>query len=389
MTPFSDNSSDNVTYWLKPSVKSDGVKLTLGNHTFTYVAIDAFRNKARCNFTITVLDITPPVIDNCIDPPEIFVPKIVNPSDNRSFVDWDDPIIYDNSNTSVVVTQTISPGYLDVGTHIVEYLAMDGSRNENTCVMNITVKALKCNVLPSPANGESLCARNESHTWCDVVCDFGYSMYQSDDELSDNLKLYCDNNNPQWKYDPLPDCTKVELPDSIEQVITITLDDDTNLCKNDSDSNDQENKDDLLTQIHKQLCENDEQCEVLSEIDGCDQVVENQTKNAVDDGTSQRNFYSIVKRDTSYVNFATPKTGTNLKIRVFTKYSKNVGYWNQTASRTDGHDPLQANDRVRTQLGKLQIDVKHLNVDEVSLCKNGSIFKRNVCGKLKKISFRS
>lgn len=25
-----DNSDDNITYWLKPSVKDDGVKLTLG-----------------------------------------------------------------------------------------------------------------------------------------------------------------------------------------------------------------------------------------------------------------------------------------------------------------------------------------------------------------------
>lgn len=320
------------------------------------------------------------MIDNCLDPPEIYVPKIINMTDNRSLVDWQPPIIYDNSNGTVNITQNILPGYLNVGIHTIEYVAVDSSGNKNTCILNVTVKALKCNVLPSPANGESLCARNDTHTWCDVTCDFGYSMYQSDEEISDSLKLYCDNNNPQWQYDPLPDCTKVELPDSIEQVISITLEDNMNLCKNDSES-----KEKLMSQIRQQLCEDNENCEVLSEIEKCDEIIENRNKNQIDDDVSQRNFYNVVKRDTNYVNYGKPKSSANVKIRVYTKYSK--GYWNQSASRNDNLQRTQedyrsgrTNDRLKTQLNKLQIEVKHINVHEITLCKNGAIFKRNICG---------
>lgn len=230
-------------------MKEDGVKLTLGNHTFSFIAVDAFRNKAKCNFTITVLDITPPTIDNCINPPEVFIPMTQNASDNRTYVDWDAPIIYDNSNIDVNVTQSIQPGHIGFGVHTVKYTAVDSSGNENTCTLNVTVKASQCNTLASPGNGQALCARNDSHTWCDVVCDHGFTFYGGDDEKSDQIRLLCENDNPQWTLDPLTDCTKVELPDSIEQVFSITLDDDASLCKNDSDSSASLAQNALMSQI--------------------------------------------------------------------------------------------------------------------------------------------
>lgn len=227
---FLDNSDENITYWLKPSVKEDGVKLTLGTHTFNYIAVDAFRNKAKCSFNITVLDITPPNIDNCINPPEIYIPSAPNLISNRTFVDWDAPIIYDNSNTDVNITQSIQPGNIGIGMHSVVYTATDLSGNQNDCTLNLTVKPLQCNTLLSPGNGQSLCARNETHTWCDVICDLGFTIYDADDEQSDHVRLLCENDNPQWAHDPLPDCTKIELPETIEQVFSITLDDDVAIC---------------------------------------------------------------------------------------------------------------------------------------------------------------
>lgn len=243
---FVDNSDDNITYWLKPSVKEDGVKLTLGTHTFSYIAVDAFRNKAKCNFNITVLDITPPNIDNCINPPDIFIPSAPNLIDNRTYVDWDAPIIYDNSDIDPNVTQSIVPGHIGIGLHAVTYIAQDSSGNQNVCTLNVTVKAMQCNTLNTPGNGQTLCARNETHTWCDVICDVGFTIYEKDDDengnddavdevQTDQLRLLCKNDDPQWTLDPLPDCTKIELPDSIEQVFSITLDDDMAICKNDSE----------------------------------------------------------------------------------------------------------------------------------------------------------
>lgn len=230
-----DNSNGSITHWLKPAVKDEGVKLTLGDHTFTYVAVDAFKNKAKCNFTVTVVDTTPPVMDNCIDPLEIKIPLLPFVDRNLTFVDWDAPIIYDNSNTELNVTQSVQPGFLGVGRHQVVYNASDSSGNHNSCVMNVTVKPLQCNSLPSPLNGQSLCAKNLTHTWCDVTCDVGYAIF---DELADNhlenFKLYCVNEFAKWQYDMLPDCTQLELPESIEQVFSITLDSETPICSDDS-----------------------------------------------------------------------------------------------------------------------------------------------------------
>lgn len=230
-----DNSDANVTYWIKPAVKSDGVKLTLGNHTFTYTAVDAFKNKAKCNFTVSVLDTTPPVLDNCIDSPEIKIPLAPLADQNLSFVDWDPPIIYDNSNTALDVIQSLQPGFLGVGTHRVIYNATDPSGNHNSCIMNVTVKATQCDVLTSPPNGQSICARNLTHTWCEVTCDVGYAIF---DELAENhlenFKLFCENKFAKWPYDTLPDCTQLELPEAIEQVFSFTLDSEEPICNDNS-----------------------------------------------------------------------------------------------------------------------------------------------------------
>lgn len=228
---YLDNSDLNITYWLKPSVKQDGVKLTLGNTTFTYVAVDAFKNKAKCNFTVTVLDITPPMLDNCIDQPEIIIPSSPFAPLKQSFVDWDGPIIYDNSNTELNVTQSLEPGYLGIGTHQVKYSATDLSGNTNSCEMNLIVKQRNCDILASPPNGQSICAKNQTHMWCEITCNLGYAIY---DELADNhlenFKLFCENEYAKWQYDILPDCTQMELPESIEQVFSITLDSEAPIC---------------------------------------------------------------------------------------------------------------------------------------------------------------
>lgn len=200
------------------------------------MAVDAFKNKAKCNFTVTVVDITPPVLDNCIDPPEIKIPLSPLSERNLSFIDWDPPIIYDNSNTALDVTQSMQPGFLGVGIHQVIYNATDASGNHNSCVVNVTVRPMLCEILPSPLNGQSLCAKNLTHTWCEVTCDVGYAIF---DELAENhlenFKLYCENAYAKWQYDILPDCTQLELPDTIEQIFSITLDSDEPICNDGSD----------------------------------------------------------------------------------------------------------------------------------------------------------
>lgn len=213
------------------------MKLTLGEHIFTYIAIDSFKNKEKCNFTVKVIDNTPPVIDNCFDPPEFLIPTCSSNSTNadQCFIEWEDPIIYDNSNTELMVRRNIDPGFLEIGRHQVVYSVTDNSGNENSCIMNITVKRLECNVLASPSHGQSICAKNQTHTWCEVSCNFGYAIY---DELEDshleNFKLICENNFAKWKYDIIPDCTVLELPNYVEQIFSIALDSDQPICGDNS-----------------------------------------------------------------------------------------------------------------------------------------------------------
>lgn len=379
LVSLADNSGDEITYWMKPAVKADGAKLTMGDHIFYYVAIDAFKNKAKCNFTITVLDITPPIMENCVNPPDIYIPTTPTALPNATFVDWDPPIIYDNSNIEVNVTQSLLAGQLGIGVHQVTYHAVDSAGNANSCVMNVTVLPLECNHLPPPANGKSFCAKNTTHTWCELSCDFDYSMYLNgtDDEHSDTLKLYCEHDIAKWPIETVADCTKIELPESIEQVFSITLEDDVAARCNDSGSA-IEFQTEMETRLREQLCPDPLDCEIVSELPDCSSFEGNHS------GISNNTFYHVVnRRDTA-------KRTPLMKVRVYTRISKKLGLWDATAPRSENirrvKDELRTyhtNEELRQKLQTLKINVRHLNLDEVPLCRNGTVLKRNICGRLK------
>lgn len=378
---ISDNSGESVTYWLKPSVKDDGVKLTLGNHSFSYVAVDSFQNRAKCSFVITVSDITPPTIDDCIDPLEFYVPLTSNLYDNRSHIEWDPPIIYDNSELEVNVSQSIMPGALGLGDHSVKYTAIDSSGNQNVCIINVTVKAMQCAALAAPLNGHILCAQNISHTWCDATCDIGYMIYHNDIE---SLRLWCDHSNPRWQYDPLPDCTRIELPESVEQMVTLSLYDDIDICQYPDESGTALMQDALVAQIKRQLCDQsvDTSCQVLSEMPSCDAI----DRSSSDDETSNRNFYRTVKRAANRLS-AIPRKQVNLKFKVYVRVSKGLGLWNSSLSRAENIEIVKSelgtyhnNENLRDRLRSLRINVKHLNLVDNLLCKNGSVLKKDACG---------
>lgn len=363
-------------------MKEDGVKLTLGEHTFSYVAVDSFQNKAKCSFIVTVSDITPPTIDNCIDPLEFYVPPTSNASDNRSHIEWDPPIVYDNSELEVNVSQSILPGTLAIGKHAVTYTAIDSSGNQNECIINVTVKALQCAALAAPMNGHMLCAQNVSHTWCDVTCDIGYMIYHNDIDV---LRVWCDHNSPRWQYDPLPDCTRIELPESVEQMVTLSLYDDMDICQYRNDSAGALMQDALVAQIKRHLCDRtiDTSCQVLSEIPSCDTIERGQG----DDETSNRNFYRIAKRSADRLS-TMPRKQVNFKFRVYVRVSKGLGLWNSSLSRAENIEIVKSelgtyhnNEKLRDRLRGLRINVKHLNLVDNLLCKNGSVLKKNACGR--------
>lgn len=356
-----------------------GVKLTYGNHTFLYVAQDASKNIANCSFTIVVKDVSPPTIENCVDPAPYFIPTSPNASKNDTFIDWDPPFIYDNSNTEVNVTQSLQAGQIGVGKHQVIYTATDLAGNQNKCVLNVTVNAAECKKLPEIQNGQTVCAKNSTHVWCELNCNYGYTVInESDDEHYDSIKMFCENGIAKWSHEPIAECSKFEVPEFIEQVISINLNEDTNLCNGINETAQ------MNSEMKKLLCNDSEDCEIITKLPDCDEIEKRiSTANATNDQKLNSTYYHVVKRR----EIGKPNGKDNLmQIRVYTKVSKKLGMWNTSLSRSENIDHVKnelktyhSNEKLRDQLVAMKINVKHLNLDESPLCKNGSVLKKDLC----------
>lgn len=137
-----DNSQMTVSVASVPAIGEKGTRLAKGSHNFTYFAVDNFNNEASCSFVVTVIDATPPVWENCVDP------EVIKTRPDRLFVDWEEPTVYDNSNESVTVQSSLKKGELMPGVYQVNYTAVDSSNNSNSCVLNITVEGMWFRNLP-------------------------------------------------------------------------------------------------------------------------------------------------------------------------------------------------------------------------------------------------
>lgn len=211
---------------MRPGLKEDGTKMYAGNYTFTYVAIDDVKNKAKCNFTIRIADKTPPTFENCIENQTFYVI-----SKNEEKVEWEEPFVHDNvDDKNITILKTLYHGPLSLGVHLVNYTAIDQSGYQNSCLINITVKEKKCDEHDKPENGQRLCAKNETMTWCDFRCNFNYGMVENDTVI-ENLLLTCDNDMRIWSQDVIPECTAIEQPNSVEEVITISLNSENLICE--------------------------------------------------------------------------------------------------------------------------------------------------------------
>lgn len=223
----SDNSGGNVSVWVKPALKEEGTKMYAGNYTFTYVAVDDFKNKAKCNFTISIADSTPPEFENCIANQTIY---ILSKNGTNQTVEWEEPFAFDNvDDKNITLISSLQFGHLNLGEHLANYTAVDKAGNSNTCLITLTVKEKKCDELEKPENGLRICAKNETNTWCDFRCNFGFGITEND-SVVDNVVLYCDNDKRIWSSD-VPECSKIEQPNSVEEILTIALDSEDMLCE--------------------------------------------------------------------------------------------------------------------------------------------------------------
>lgn len=214
---------------MKPALKEEGTKMYSGNYTFTYVAVDDFKNKAKCNFTISIADTTPPVFENCIVNQTFYV---LSKNATDLLVEWEEPYAYDNvDDKNITLTSSLQPGSFSPGEYSVNYTAIDKSGNANSCLITVSVKEKKCGELEKPENGLRVCAKNETSTWCDFRCNFGFGITENDSVI-ENVVLYCDHEQRIWN-DGIPECSRIDQPTSVEEILTISLDSEDMLCEED------------------------------------------------------------------------------------------------------------------------------------------------------------
>lgn len=326
-----DNSQMDVSLKLVPAIEN-GTRLAKGTHNFTYFAVDNFNNEASCGFSVTVVDITPPVWENCVDP------EVIKIKPDRLYVDWNEPLVYDNSNETVTVTSSSKPGEILPGVYQVNYTAIDSSQNSKSCIMNITVEEVKCNVIESPKKGVSVCASNLTSVWCSLNCHPGYEVYlNGDNHNQEMMTMECHHRDPSWKFDPWPDCVQIEQPESVE-VLHIDLDVEEAFCGNNSE----DQRDQLMEVVKAQLCGGQEDCMVVSELPTCEDIL-GERKVGGDqelDGTiyhtvRRRNVNSVKGFESKKQKRMRPKGKLAIKINIYTRLSKKLGLWSANVTRSE------------------------------------------------------
>lgn len=199
-----------------------------GNYTFTYVALDEFKNKAKCNFSISIADKTPPRFENCITNQTFYVSSKNN---SDQMIEWLEPFSYDSvDDRNITLVNSLQHGTLNPGEYLANYTAIDTSGNANSCLIDVIVKEKKCDELAKPENGLRICAKNETNTWCDFRCNFGFS-FADNESLTENIIRHCDNEKRIWSSESVPDCLGVVEPSSVKEVLSISLESENLICE--------------------------------------------------------------------------------------------------------------------------------------------------------------
>eukprot|EP00055_Hartaetosiga_balthica_P014770 m.83007 g.83007 ORF g.83007 m.83007 type:complete len:1185 (+) comp8681_c2_seq1:261-3815(+) len=123
---------------------SRGSDFPIGTTDIQYKAEDESGNVNYCNFTVTIVDDTPPVFESC---PQS---RIIRSTRNDIVVDnmhvprvrvtWVLPVISDNVGATLVDPSPASnTGLFIAGSHTIIYTAADDEGNEATCEFDITI----------------------------------------------------------------------------------------------------------------------------------------------------------------------------------------------------------------------------------------------------------
>ncbi|XP_045583570.2 sushi, von Willebrand factor type A, EGF and pentraxin domain-containing protein 1 isoform X3 [Procambarus clarkii] len=264
--PFvKDNSKGEVRLATIPAT-TQPMKLSIGNHTITYIAKDKLGNKASCQFSITVVDEEPPRVDWCDSPP-IFLSH-----EEDVDVYWEEPIFSDNSGKEVQVTRSQEPGQFPQGDTMVEYWAVDEAGNVASCNITITVQKHACQLPVDPINGAANCTENPEAVFCTLTCDDGYAfaMRPRQDYFCAYDGVWLPDDNPL----PFPDCSVTSVSNSISQAGEMAMEDDGSVCDDiffmGQVQNELEKK---LEDALKTMCDEDVVCEVAAVEAVCENIL--------------------------------------------------------------------------------------------------------------------
>ncbi|XP_043278473.1 sushi, von Willebrand factor type A, EGF and pentraxin domain-containing protein 1-like [Venturia canescens] len=221
-----DNSDKAPNVWSKPHVKLPW-RARIGLHKIVYVAQDSSGNKAKCKFFVRVVDEEPPTIENCVDPPVFLTVR----QSGEEKVTWSEPIFHDNSGGSVKVKKSHSKAECDcpLGRTQIFYDATDPFDNSAKCVINVTVEDT-CQNFPVVPNGQANCEDFEGGAVkCVITCEDGYAV--AFDHESD-LILTCGLEGKGWNNTYFPECSLMEIPNSIGRDVDVILQGNSTVCDN-------------------------------------------------------------------------------------------------------------------------------------------------------------
>ncbi|MBL7828626.1 MAG: HYR domain-containing protein [Saprospiraceae bacterium] len=105
--------------------------------TITYTATDDSGNTATCEFTVTVVDNTPPVLSGCPTGP--FLVSLPG-MDCDTIITWNLPVATDNCTDLTLVSNFNSGHNFPTGDTMVVYIATDPSGNADTCSFRVVVR---------------------------------------------------------------------------------------------------------------------------------------------------------------------------------------------------------------------------------------------------------
>ena len=130
-------AADNCALAQVTSTHEPGFAFPVGDTEVTYTAADIYGNIATCNFTVTVNDTQPPVLEDCPEDIEV----ALNVGQNFAIVTWTEPTASDNCGTSDPNADYEPGEAFPPGTTTVTYTTMDAAGNTASCSFDITVLA--------------------------------------------------------------------------------------------------------------------------------------------------------------------------------------------------------------------------------------------------------